>query len=310
MKKIAAVIVTFNRIGKLKRTVQASLSESFSDIVIVNNASTDETKAWLDSLKDPRLHLLHLPENIGGAGGFHKGFKYVADTLVSDWLVCYDDDAYPQRGAIEQFLQMKLDNDVASAAAAVYLPNGSICSMNIPRYNPFTSLKFYVEDSAHQQADQLTIDMSSFVGYFIKVSLIREEQYFPKKDLFIYADDLIYSLYWTQKGYKHLFIPQIKFIHDTETLENTDEGIYAPLWKVYYTFRNGIELYRNMNRLSVYPYAIAKYLQLFLQTKKYPKDLQASYRKLIHMAFFDGLKRDYSKSFDQIRECAKSKTSQ
>ncbi len=307
MKKIAAVIVTYNRIDKLKQTVHTSLLEVFSDIVIVNNASTDETKEWLDSVNDPRLHILHLSENIGGAGGFHEGFKYVVDHLDSDWLVCYDDDAFPVEGTIETFISLEFDDTVASVAAAVYLPNDSICSMNVPRYNPFTSLNFYMNQTAYKKSEPINIDMSSFVGYFIKTSLIQAEQHFPKKDLFIYADDLIYSLYWTQQGYKHLFIPQLKFIHDTKTLETADEGVYSPLWKVYYIFRNGIELYRHMNRLSVYPYAVAKYLQLFSQIKKYPSNLQEPYRKLIKMALFDGLKRDFSKSFNQITIYSKNK---
>ena len=307
MKKIAAVIVTYNRIDKLKKTVQASLSEVFSDIVIVNNASTDETKEWLDSLNDSRLHIFHLSENIGGAGGFYEGFKYVANVLQSDWLVCYDDDAFPVQGTIETFISLEVDDNVASVAAAVYLPNGLICQMNVPRYNPFTSFNFYMDRNAYEKTENTIVDMSSFVGYFVRTSLIQNEQHFPTKDLFIYADDLIYSLYWTQQGYKHLFIPQLKFIHDTETLENTDEGVYSPLWKVYYIFRNGIELYRHMNRLSVYPYAVAKYLQLFSQIKKYPSNLQDPYRKLIKMALFDGLKRDFSKSFNQITTYSKNK---
>ncbi len=39
--KYTALIVTFNRLGKLKKTVEETLKLEFTNIVIVNNGSTD-----------------------------------------------------------------------------------------------------------------------------------------------------------------------------------------------------------------------------------------------------------------------------
>ena len=49
MKRIACVIVTYNRLDLLKECVDACLNQTvkFSDIIIVNNASTDGTSKYL-----------------------------------------------------------------------------------------------------------------------------------------------------------------------------------------------------------------------------------------------------------------------
>ncbi|WP_117045272.1 glycosyltransferase, partial [Klebsiella pneumoniae] len=61
--KYTALIVTFNRLGKLKKTVEETLKLEFTNIVIVNNGSTDGTQAWLSSIVDTRVIVLTLTEN-------------------------------------------------------------------------------------------------------------------------------------------------------------------------------------------------------------------------------------------------------
>ena len=58
--KYTALIVTFNRLGKLKKTVEETLKLEFTNIVIVNNGSTDGTQAWLSSIVDTRVIVLTL----------------------------------------------------------------------------------------------------------------------------------------------------------------------------------------------------------------------------------------------------------
>lgn len=60
--KYTALIVTFNRLGKLKKTVEETLKLEFTNIVIVNNGSTDGTQAWLSSIVDTRVIVLTLTD--------------------------------------------------------------------------------------------------------------------------------------------------------------------------------------------------------------------------------------------------------
>ena len=141
-------------------------------------------------------------------------------------------------------------------AAAVYLPDGQISEMNRPSRNPFWHLKeffhtalkgrhgFHINNEDYQLNTPVEVDVSSFVGCFIRLSLIRDGKIgLPRSELFIYADDIIYMLEARKAGFRHLFVPMIAFIHDCQTLVN-QQAVYRPLWKAYYTFRNGLELYR------------------------------------------------------------------
>lgn len=81
--KYTALIVTFNRLGKLKKTVEETLKLEFTNIVIVNNGSTDGTQAWLSSIVDTRVIVLTLTEIPVGRGAL----KPVVSISVNSWQV-------------------------------------------------------------------------------------------------------------------------------------------------------------------------------------------------------------------------------
>jgi GT2 family glycosyltransferase len=65
---IAIVVLTHNRVHLLQKCVENVLlraSDSTREIVIWNNASTDGTAEYLDSLDDPRIRVVHSELNIG-----------------------------------------------------------------------------------------------------------------------------------------------------------------------------------------------------------------------------------------------------
>ena len=68
---VNAVVVTCNRCELLKQAIDALLNQTYplNKIVIINNASTDGTKEYLDNVIDDRLIVIHKETNEGGAGG-------------------------------------------------------------------------------------------------------------------------------------------------------------------------------------------------------------------------------------------------
>ena len=301
---LTAVIVTHNRCQKLQHTLAATLAQPFSAIIVVDNASTDGTRAWLAGQHDPRLHLILSEQNSGGAGGFAQGM-IAALNYDPDWLVCYDDDAYPAPDALQQFTALDLGN---TDSAAVYYPDGRLCEMNRPSYNPFwhprkllrTALgvftgrargAFHVTDSAYQGAEALPIDSSSFVGFFVRADWVRRLP-LPEPGLFIYGDDVLYTLNLTKHGARHRFLPTVRFIHDCSTFQNARRG-YHPLWKAYFTYRNGLLIYRMAAGVWFYPVALLKALLWLAAVRHYRN--KRLYLRLWWQAVRDGIRQDLSR---------------
>ena len=303
---LTAVIVTHNRCQKLQHTLAATLAQPFSAIIVVDNASTDGTRAWLAGQHDPRLHLILSEQNSGGAGGFAQGM-IAALNYDPDWLVCYDDDAYPAPDALQQFTALDLGN-TDSVAAAVYYPDGRLCEMNRPSYNPFwhprkllrTALgvftgrargAFHVTDSAYQGAEALPIDSSSFVGFFVRADWVRRLP-LPEPGLFIYGDDILYTLSLRKQGARHAFLPTVRFIHDCSTFQTARRG-YHPLWKAYFTYRNGLLIYRMAAGVWFYPVALLKALLWLAAVRHYRN--KRLYLRLWWQAVRDGIRQDLSR---------------
>lgn len=309
---VVAVIVTFNRLDALKLTVEKSLLEPFTHIIVVDNASTDGTSEWLGALFDERLVVLTNTVNTGGAGGFNRGFDYAANQTKADWLVCFDDDAWPQEGAINIFQSAQLDDSVGGAAAAVYLPDNTICEMNRPSLNPFwhaselikTALKgrsgFHISDADYLEEGR-EIDASSFVGCFIRLELIRSQAIgLPRTELFIYADDIIYTLELRKSGFKHVFLPEVKFTHDCETLVE-QKPIYSPLWKAYFVYRNRLEMYRVAAGVFFPFVSLLKICQGFFDARFYQGKEKVMFKQLTRAAVKDGMKQRYNKSLEDVK---------
>ena len=61
---LAAVIVTYNRLDKLTKVIDALKAQTLPPdrILVIDNASTDGTGAYLEGIADERLRHVRLPE--------------------------------------------------------------------------------------------------------------------------------------------------------------------------------------------------------------------------------------------------------
>lgn len=74
-----AVVVTYNKLALLQEclTHLFECKDFINRIVVVNNASTDNTADFLKDLafEHPMLDLVNETTNLGGAAGFNRGIK-------------------------------------------------------------------------------------------------------------------------------------------------------------------------------------------------------------------------------------------
>ena len=307
MTTLAAIVVTYNRLDQLKITVARLLAEGPEHLIVVDNASRSETGDWLESQTDPRLHVVRLAENMGGAGGFEAGMAAARERFDPDWMVLMDDDARPAEGSFDAFraLPEAHAGGPQVIAAAVTFPDGDICEMNRPGWNPFwhgdlfwktirggTRTGFKVADRAIVNAQETAvteIDVASFVGFFVNRAAI-DRAGLPEGGLFIYGDDVLYSLRLRRAGVPFALRSDIRFEHDCKTMGTG--FVYRPLWKVYYHCRNGVSIARQSAGLLVFPLALAYYLQNWWRKGRYYEgEERRLYRRLLLKGVWDGLWR-------------------
>lgn len=309
--RLAALIVTHNRLAALKVTLERMLAEAVDRVLVVDNASDDGTAEWLAGQDDPRLEVLRLAQNRGGAGGFSAGVAAVLQGPgAADWCVLLDDDARPCPGAMAAFRRALADHDPGAAhrgalgavAAAVILPDGRIAEMNRPGRNPFwhpgtlvrtlllgSRRGFHVGDGdLAPGASPRPIDTASFVGFFLSRGAVARAG-LPDADRFLYGDDVLYSLHLRRMGLGIRLMPAIRFEHDCATMEVG--FVYRPLWKIYYHCRNGVGIARAAAGPVVFPLALAWYVAQWWRRGRHcrPED-RALYRRMMWAGLRDGLR--------------------
>ena len=126
--KVCAVVVTYNRRAWLIECLQTLLAQSHAldGIVVVNNASTDDTQTAVDALavQHPTMcwHIAHNTQNTGGAGGFAQGMQ-TAHEAGYDWIWVMDDDVLARENALADLLAFSDRADVLHGRRTN--PNGS-----------------------------------------------------------------------------------------------------------------------------------------------------------------------------------------
>jgi glycosyltransferase involved in cell wall biosynthesis len=102
--KVTVVITTFNRPQMLSAAISSVLNQTLQDfeIIVVDDVSTENNVAVIDSFGDERITLVRNEKHLGGAVGRNVG---VAAGHHSEWVAFLDDD--------DLFLPDKLEKQVA-----------------------------------------------------------------------------------------------------------------------------------------------------------------------------------------------------
>ena len=114
VRRVVAVVVTFNRLDLLQRLLtRLSTVDNLAEILVINNASTDGTTEWLDETVEaaetsptsgrPMVLRRTLVTNTGGAGGFHTGLEW-ALARDADLVWMMDDDGIPEPDCLARLM--------------------------------------------------------------------------------------------------------------------------------------------------------------------------------------------------------------
>lgn len=276
--KIAAVVVTFNRLELLKQCVQSLRNQTYKldEIIVVNNSSTDGTIEWLNQQVDLTVIT---QENSGSAGGQFTGIK-TAYEKGYDWIWSIDTDIILDNDALINLVNSEYFSFAQTGflSSAIFFVDGNLAYPNIPELEkPYDLLN----SLALQKP--IPILSASFGSLLIRREVIMKIGY-PIKDFFIWGDDAEFTLRITKNGYRGFLVLDSKAVH--ECGENNPKP-YLKLKTDDIKFRFGV---RNMvytailrneiiysSKLRGYLSGLAFVLRLYKDHIRYYKSFAAGY---------------------------------
>ncbi len=240
--KVAAVVVTYNRKELLVENIEALLAQSCSeilDIIVVDNASSDGTATMMKKYDDNvQVKYVNTGANLGGAGGFQYGIRYVAEHGY-DYVWIMDDDCIPTNTALEVLVNTdkQLNGNYGFLSSKVLWQDGTICKMNVQR-------KSIWKNVSEWNKTLVPIVMASFVSLFMPVKQVRKVG-LPIKEFFIWTDDWEYTRRISMQKKSYLVNDSV-VIHKSKNnfgASISDEQVDR-LERYDYLYRNDVYLYK------------------------------------------------------------------
>lgn len=254
-KKIAAVVVTFNRLALLERCLAALLAQGPTKpelLIVVDNASTDGTDTWLRnwanaSSDEPihpgssataglKRHVHRMPQNLGGSGGFRFGIDE-ALRQGADWIWVMDDDSIAKSDCLHQLISAGDAHPRAGfISSIVRWKDGSLCLSNATQADPTSWSEPLVLDGSAPPVVQITT--GTFVGMLLRAEAVRSVG-LPVAEFFIWYDDIEYSQRLSRqwKGLAALRAEVVHMIPDNQP-PNFSRVDQRSVWKYKYGIRN------------------------------------------------------------------------
>ncbi|MCC9196088.1 glycosyltransferase [Arthrobacter sp. zg-Y820] len=190
---LTLVITTFNRAGYLRGLLDsvAALDPAPERIIVVDNASTDDTQAIISAAAS-RLPMpvvnLRLPVNAGGAGGFSAGVERALAEGAS-WLWVMDDDVVVLPGAVAALIKW---TGTYQCIHGRRLDDAGSPFFWQHRFLPFLGIHVPIRGNVFRDTPVFSTNVGCFEGMLISADLVRRIG-LPDARYFINGDDEIYG---------------------------------------------------------------------------------------------------------------------
>jgi len=235
---VAIVVVTFNRADLLKRMLVglAALERQPDAVLVVDNASTDRTPEVLAAATNPALQVIRAEENLGGAGGFHRGVKAAYEQGFDRiWLM--DDDVIPAPDC----LTVLMEQDEHCLMAVREDTRGGLVEKSAVKFDlanplairPKTAMVETEYGHRHRMPHRVELHNVAFEGFMVRREVV-DEIGLPDPSFFIFYDDADYALRARRAGHRIWAVRDAVLVRQLDFDQQHDLGG----WKGYYMYRN------------------------------------------------------------------------
>jgi rhamnopyranosyl-N-acetylglucosaminyl-diphospho-decaprenol beta-1,3/1,4-galactofuranosyltransferase len=239
-ESVAVVVVTHNRADLLAGMLDGLAAQTHAPdaVIVVDNGSTDHTGDVLAAATDRTGLPLEViaQDNVGGAGGFHRGVRAAYDGGWDRvWLM--DDDVVPAPGCLAAL--MAVDEDCLIAVREDL--GGALvekAAIDFDLRNPLairpkrSSVDSTYADRASMPA-LVEVQNVAFEGFMVRRTVV-DEIGFPDPAFFIFYDDVDFAVRAREAG-RHVWA-----VRDAVLVRQLDFNQQHDLsgWKGFYMYRN------------------------------------------------------------------------
>lgn len=118
---VAAVVVTFNSAATIEACLHSLLaSTAVREVVVVDNQSSDDTLSRVARIRDERLQVIAMAENVGFSRGVNRG----AAATTAPLLAVVNPDAVSHEGTLEILREAVASRDYWAAGPALINSRG------------------------------------------------------------------------------------------------------------------------------------------------------------------------------------------
>lgn len=234
---VSAVVVNWNGAGYLPACLEALRALDLTEVVVVDNASTDDSVAVLEA-QFPEVRIVHAKENLGPAGARNLGMNEAS----TDWVLALDNDVVVPADLLEHLIPAAEQKGVAvvqprsvfaSETDRVHYDGGAL------HYAGLFSLRNWYQPLAEAEGAG-AVDVGGFVSLCALVhreSLLALGGYDER--MFILFEDLDLSCRLRLAGHRILCAEDVTVLHDAGTPGiSFREGTDYPSSRVFYHSRN------------------------------------------------------------------------
>jgi len=237
-ESVAVVVVTYNRAELLGGMLAGLAAQTRPPdlVLVVDNASTDDTRVVLEECTELPLDVLYLPENTGGAGGFHRGLQ-AAHERGHDRFWLMDDDVVPAPDCLEVLMR----HDEACLTAVREDRSGALVEKAAMRFDlrnalaikPKTQMVETEYGSRARMPELVRLENVAFEGFLVRRDVV-DAIGLPDRSFFIFYDDVDYAVRARRAGF-HIWA-----VRDAVVVRQLDFDQQHSLdtWKGYYMYRN------------------------------------------------------------------------
>ena len=253
---------------KLLKTTEAY--SVFKYVLIVDNASTDDSYRVLKAYENDKIKLIRSDINGGYGAGNNMGIKYAKNTLGCEYVLLSNPDVYFDESLVKDFTEVLKNEPAAALVSAVQLDINGV-PIEDKAWKIPSSLEYAVmntklsnfNDGWHYKDKELTeplCEVECLPGallFFDADKFIEAGGY--DENMFLFCEETVIAVRLKQKGYKTYLLADKTYKHEHSVSIN--KSINSEIKKLKMIFDNRRYVMKKYLNSPLYLRILAKFIQ-------------------------------------------------